>query len=311
MVYYKYNSVTILVGGVIMKKKYIIFLVLIFILSSCAKEIMTPTGNPVELTISPESATLKKKATKKFVTTAYDKNGNAININPTWSVENDIGAINLNGYFFVNENVSGPYPRKGYVIATYNDLTSKVPVTIYLGNYFLYSENNSQDILWDTDIFMDIWEWGTGKTWNLKLSDDTSDPYEGSISLKAELTNTSPPSENWFAIAWRSSEPLKDMRGYENGHINFYMKSDNIANLDIMMQTVTAGVTNDSFKKKVSNYGFTADGKWHHVSIAISDLNNFTDLSGILTYVVFVDNTLSDQVLGNSFYIDQVWWSPD
>ncbi|MDD5066657.1 MAG: hypothetical protein PHF84_06380 [bacterium] len=46
-------------------------------------------------------------------------------------MENQIGIMDTYGNFFAAYETPGPFPRNGYVRATYNNITASVPVTIY------------------------------------------------------------------------------------------------------------------------------------------------------------------------------------
>lgn len=288
-----------------MKKSYIILLLIILILFSCTKDIMTPTGEPVTLVVSPNSAILNKKGTKKFSATAYDKNNNYINVNPTWSVTGNIGEINSKGFFYVFDNVTGPFPKTGYVVATYNGITTKIPVTVELGDYWIYSEHHLSDYGFhynQSNIQHGGW---LGADNGASIGDYSDDPDNGLTCLM--VTNTNPVWGGVFWLYYTNAEANPDgvdMSDYINGHLNFYIK----ANVDVIIKLKDMDGTETS--KYLSVYGIPFDSMWYKVEIPLSELFNAVgfDESKIKMAIGF----WCDIPIGKfNFFVDEIYYSPD
>ncbi len=269
-----------------------VLLIILLFTISCSKEIMGPIGDAVSLVISPVSLDLNKGDTYRFSVCAYDKNNNYISITPTWSVESNYGVINNKGYFYVKNDITAPYPKTEYVVVTYNGLTARAKVTIKLGDFWIFSDVNTQDFMYDyPDPRPDFG--GKLGTWdNCSLSDDTSDYPEngGNKSLKIEYTGAG--GAYWLFCSCGStgtnmitnSSYAEDLTSYTNdGKLEFWVKSTN--NLEIKIEDYFGGASS----KYLSGY-ITLKNEWQKVSIPLKEFTG-VDFSKIKTIVGFHSTT--------------------
>lgn len=291
--------------------KYFYLFIIVGLLVSCTKEVMTPTGAPVRLRVSPESASLSKGTMKRFVTTAYDQNNNIVNVKPVWSVENNIGIIDSYGHFFAALEAPGPFPKTGYVTASYNNIVAKIPVTILIAPFGIYSETYP-GVQHDYNAKIMTWS-GAGA--DLKLYDDYVTPYEGVTSLIVEITNK---DVGWWGMGIGHCDPTNlyslkpiNMVEYQNGHLRFAFKST-MNEIKVGVKSYNEGAVNAQLS--IKNYYFTNDNKWHEINIPFADFKAI-DVNLFFTnidyYFTLINTVSGDFSVGSKCCFDNVRWDPE
>lgn len=91
-----------------------------------------------------------------------------------------------------------------------------------------------------------------------------AEAYEGSSAFKCSHD----PEKNFLLMSIRSNDPV-DLSAFENGYLNFAMKTADTYEFRIRLQSANGFVTFTSDYE--SNYGFVRDGEWHMVSVPVQD----------------------------------------
>ncbi len=266
-----------------MKNKIVIMLIILIFFISCGKESMSPMGEPVKIVVSPSAVEMAKKESIKFSAVAYDRNNNYVDVDVKWSVESNYGEINNKGYFYIKNNVTAPYPKREYVVAEYNGITGRALVTVQLADFWIYSDVNTQDFMYDypdprPDFGGKLGVWGS-----CSLSDDTADfPEEcGDKSLKIEYTGAGGCFWLFCDASWNATN--ENMIGYlSNGKLEFWVKATN--NLEIKIEDDITGSS-----RYLSGY-ITLKNEWQKVSIPLKDFIGI-DFTKIKTIVGFHSTT--------------------
>lgn len=140
--------------------------------------------------------------------------------------------------------------------------------------FTIYSETLPIEIIWDTDVKMDVWNdgWNSG---GCALSDDPTTKVEGTNSLKIEGVA----GKSWFGVAIRV-EPItnfKDLSNFSNSILKFWFKSS--------YGITKVGIKSEGNEKWVytascMGYGLQTNDTWSEVSIPMSAFPgiNFTKI---------------------------------
>ncbi len=91
-----------------------------------------------------------------------------------------------------------------------------------------------------------------------------AEAYEGSSAFKCSHN----PEKNLLLMSIRPNEAV-DLSAFENGYLNFAMKTADMYEFRIRLQTANGFVTFTSDYE--TDYGFVRDGEWHMVSVPIQD----------------------------------------
>ncbi len=313
-----------------MRAKYVSILISILFLISCSKEIMTPTGEPVKIQISPQSASVRAGETKRFTVYAYDKNNNFVNITPQWSVEGDYGIINSAGIFYALPETPAPFPKTVYVVAKYGNLTDKVSVKILLPVLGVFTESYPE-LHYDRcplsatndhkAVIMMRWP-PSPICCELSATYNPDEYTEGTRGLKIEITGDGGMAIK-FAVfincetKWKGGtyDNLgRDLSAYSNGKITFDVKCETANDFFIKIEE-NDNIDTDDYNKKFFEdiLGIDPDNQWHHCEIPLNDI--IPSLANGLTNIS-VPFGLHGANLGASssnpiiVYLDNVLWVP-
>lgn len=130
--------------------------------------------------------------------------------------------------------------------------------------FAVFSETLPMEVIWDTDIKMDVWNdgWNSG---GCTLSDDSTTKVEGTNSLKI----VGIAGKSWFGVAMRV-EPItnfKDMTSYSNSVLKFWFKSSyNVTKVGIKSEGIERWITGIT----CMSYGLKTNDTWSEVSIPMS-----------------------------------------
>ncbi|MBN1898519.1 MAG: hypothetical protein JW827_07050 [Spirochaetes bacterium] len=311
-----------------MRLQHVFLLLGLVFLFSCA-DVMEPTGDPVSMSISPSSASISKGQTKRFTVLAYDNKGNFVDVNPTWSVQNNLGIISSSGIFFALLEAPGPFPKTEYITATYQNLSSTVPIIIKLAPLGIYTEtypelHYDRCPLSETNdheaVIMLAWDDGTAAC-NLTPSYGYGEYTEGTRGLKIDITGT---GHAGVAIKYAvfSNCPAgfpggiydnlgRDLSAYSNGKITFDIKCETANDFYIKVEE-NDGIPADDYERLFFSQilGIAPDNQWHHCEIL---LNNVTpslanDLQNIS--VPFGLHGWGAPSIPITVYVDNILWVP-
>ncbi|MBU1076823.1 MAG: hypothetical protein KKH98_05985 [Spirochaetes bacterium] len=291
-----------------MKKYLILSLILVAFLFSCTQDVMSPTGSPTTLTISPDNPSVTKGGTKKFIALAYDRNGQLVDIDPVWTVEGGVGIIDALGHFYAPQGLEGPFPMLGKIVATYNHLRTRLPITIELGIYSIYSDIYPHNFIYDRDNPPNShggWLGIAGNTNFGALSDDNVDfpPTANKKSLKIKLMET---GLNWMGGYWKYgvkdvSTANENFSQYANAYLHFYIK----AKRDVHIKIESTGGN----KLLQLNSYITPNETWQKVVIPLNDgaAIDFTEITVPVSFYVRIDEGWSP---GEFIKVGEIMYSP-
>ncbi|MFA0812878.1 discoidin domain-containing protein [Microbulbifer epialgicus] len=143
------------------------------------------------------------------------------------------------------------------------------------GTFSLYSETVEANSTFElgTDGNLYIWE-GT-------LLETTSSPFEGSKSLSYTSAGA-----GWFGMSF-TADSYYDLSAFDNDSatLNFALKSSSGTNFQIGMKSGSIDNVEQKwidFTNGADPYGFARDGKWHQISIPLSDFSDEVDMSNVI-----------------------------
>ncbi len=167
----------------------------------------------------------------------------------------------------------------------------------------LYSETTPENVTWDTDAKMDVWndQWNSG---GCLFDDDTTTFADGINSLKI----TGIAGKSWFGIGMRV-EPeanYKDMSSFSNSVLKFWYKSSR----GIKQVGIKSGPSTERWvtgANCVSLYGMKTDDTWSEVSIPVSVFTGI-DFSQISQYFMIVADG-ANYAEGYVWNIDNIYYT--
>lgn len=308
-----------------MNKALYIIILFLLLFPACSKEVMTPTGEAVRIQISPDTATLAKGNTKKFSVIAYDANNSQVPVKPSWSVENNVGTVDSKGHFFVNLDAPGPFPRSGYLVASYNGITAKALINVLLAPLGVYTETYPQ-LQYDTvqDYYnpdaVVMAAWGGAVLSSATGADEYTD---GTAGLKTVITAAGGGFIKYGSfddpLKWDGPDPdvkwtNQNLLAYSNGSIEFDVKA-NAKDFHLKIEWDTTPNVNPesgAYNRLVfgSILGIAADREWHHVSIPINSSGLLQGGGFNLKYVSVVFGWYADASLPVTNYLDNIYYKP-
>ncbi len=169
----------------------------------------------------------------------------------------------------------------------------------------LYSETVPLGVTWDVDMKMYVWTaWGGGMT----VQEVFGGAGEAFNSWK--LTGTGA----WMGMGLTvyPVNTVKNMTAFAGGHLNFMFKGGKRFN-KIGVGSEPCGNTHAWFTpEELAAYGLRLDNTWCRVRIPISAVTaKGVKLTEIQSYFQFVHDSASDYAVGDTFWLDNIYWSRD
>ncbi len=280
-----------------------IMLVLLPVIS-CTSRKDRLTSNTMNITIDPcAGQILGTGTTLSLNAVCRSPSAAAVDIQPEWSVENDLGTFsNSSGRATVF--TAGPATGSGNIYATYKGVIGQVNIIVKtanndIGATTVYSDTFATGL----DQPGAFWEYGD----SILLSTDNTASSEGIKSFKAIYTIDGAGWAGWYI----ASLSQKDMSGYASGYLKFDIKSAYDIQIGIRSSNVSSNVNNA--KRYVSQYALLDGTSFVPVSIPIADLiagQPSTDLTKIED--VFIATAMGSKIgakTNKSFWIDNIRWT--
>jgi hypothetical protein len=162
----------------------------------------------------------------------------------------------------------------------------------------------------EVDSFFYIWVQEGTDTPTLSQS-PTIDRVEG--NLADEITAG---SLGWFGsgISWNSAQ---DLSQWETMHLSVKSSDVVLEGIEVGMGGQTSSVGSCSGVgvrqnwESLSDYGFVADGEWHHVEIPLSELDLCLELEQIVEPFMFLMTGLSFGDAGSKILFDNLYFTED
>lgn len=163
----------------------------------------------------------------------------------------------------------------------------------------LYSETYGGGVTIGVDAQLYIWPDGSSCSMSEEFVSDAPEGYKAQKCTAGSLGWL-----GWGIVPWNgSAQTTADMSDFASGHLHIYVKASDSSLSDL--QIGISGGT-DAWLT-LANYGFAADGNWHHISIPISDfVAAGVDLTKISQYVMMRDESVT---AGDTYYYDFIYWS--
>lgn len=171
-------------------------------------------------------------------------------------------------------------------------------------NFGIFSETVESSVSLGYDIEIAIWNDGYNSG-GLTLENDPDDYGEGVKSWK--LTGT----RSWmgFSLYPLPSGNTRDMRAYTNGAVHFMYKGEK----PFTKFGIESGGNRQVWVTGADlalNYGLQTNGSWCSVSVPVSVfVAGGIDLSAISQYFMWVQTAASGYVVGDSYRLDNIYWS--
>ena len=151
---------------------------------------------------------------------------------------------------------------------------------------------------------------------------DSSTAPEGLKALKFTSVND---VSLWQGVGYAYSNPSNteaattNMIDWKFGYLHFWAKVDAGVDFQVAIKEGLVISKRESWKtlSDLSNYGFASDGQWHEVKIPLNSFPQVLEtspkaFSGTLTNISFFAIFKSDPcAVGDSFYIDDVYWQKE
>jgi hypothetical protein len=166
-----------------------------------------------------------------------------------------------------------------------------------VGSVFaLYSETFPQNVTWDTDAKMFIWN-------GFLTANDTNTAGDGSASFRVTAN-----SSTWGGLGWivNPSTAYRDLSSFTSGKLVFMVKSTkNFTKVGIEDANGIQGWVTGS--TCLSSYGYTTNGSWSTISIPLSAFTG-VDFTQVKQYFMFVADG-GNYTVGNVWNIDNVYFT--
>lgn len=150
------------------------------------------------------------------------------------------------------------------------------------------------------------------------VSDDFTDPQEGTFSVKTVFPTLTAQQFSGWAVQWgdfnTDDSHTRDMSAFYDGSIRFWFKAPATLQNKIVMGIRSGNVpaSQELSNALLSSFGVPFDGTWHPVSIPLKDwakARPYADLSRTKIFAVFsVVGALSGSESNRTFYIDNLRW---
>ncbi|WP_444941049.1 glycoside hydrolase family 16 protein [Microbulbifer sp. ZKSA004] len=204
---------------------------------------------------------------------------------------------------YANSDVTAPMPAKMYVdyVRIYDNDDSSYSTEISLaedtaktGDIGVFSEgsNLSESLELGTDTELYVWNQ------NSMSATVSAEAAEGDEALEFDIT-----AGEWFGMGFWMHYDL-NLMNYENGHLNFKMKTTSSQTIGIGISSTGGGDAWVDLVDGDDTYGLERDGEWHQVSIPLSKLGvDFNTISQ--AFMIRGDAASEDFVLS----IDDIYFS--
>ncbi len=270
------------------------------------------------MSISPVNPTVEKGSGRRLVALAYDKNGNFVELTPSWTLYDTIGIINNNGQFYAPQGLAGPFPMTATVIATYQDLRAIMSINITLGIYSIYSDIYPHDFVYDRNnppTEHGGWLLISGNTNFGALSDDNFD-FPPTATEKSLVIKLMPGSPSYIGGYWMFgkkapyTKAFEDLSQYGNAgaYLHFYIKPSYGTNVEVKIESQSG--TNSIYLKN-KNYGqggklIIMENIWQKAIIPLSDFAS-VDYSTVTIPVSFYPKGIT---AGQYIKVGEILYSP-
>lgn len=167
--------------------------------------------------------------------------------------------------------------------------------------YFaLYSETYNMDVVWDTDIKLDVWQNANG---NCVVTEETANCGDGNLCWSFRGTGT------WAGVGIRV-EPIasafRDLREYTNGYLVFQFRGPNWR-FKIGMEDAVGAQAFVSMSQ-LTNYGIITNSNWCTVRIPASVFNAL-NFQYIKQYFIYSSGASEGYMSNVTYYFDNLRFS--
>lgn len=289
-----------------MKKKilYIDCFIIILLLSACVTKKDRLTDNTTAILIDSSSTTIKVNGVQQFKAICRNPKSDNVDINPSWSVENNLGSFNPDKGKVTN--FTAVKAGTGKVYATYSGVSGSIGIEVvsvstqtHNLDYILLADNQISTDL-DTgsgngafNYFDDNHQNNLSSVWQISTADVTPgcsvDPIK---CTKVIYTNANPGLWGGFFLKFNSTQ---DLSIYTK--LTFYLKGDAGGEIIKIGMDDANGVL-----AKVTISGITPS--WQKFEIPFSSLNNIDPSKITNPFVIAFEDVLSKS--NETVYIDYI-----
>lgn len=202
--------------------------------------------------------------------------------------------VSCGGSSDVITRLSGP--KKNIVAKTDPKIYSLIG-DLYTGTKMYPDDSKEQG---DTKIYL----WNGIKMYF--ITNSTEHPAGGNYYLRMVVG----PSVDWFGWGIHSvPKTYKNMSGFENGHLKFWMKTKNSGDFKI---GVKHGFVTESWMDfEDGKYGFVKDGKWHQVSVPLASFFPKIKFNTVNVWFMMSQASGASPKGGSAYDITEIWWTKD
>ena len=116
--------------------------------------------------------------------------------------------------------------------------------------------------------------------------------------------------DTWFGWGVHSTpSTYKNMTGFENGHLKMWIRAKNTDKVKI---GVKHGFSTESWMNlEEGKYGYSADGKWHQVSVPLADFFPKIRFATVNVWYMMAQGIGANPKPGAVYDITEMYWTKD